>query len=251
MKFTRVAVRWLQAQIDSTYPLSYEHASCLHFVELANITLSDAELEFLQSSCTFLNPQYLQYLKSFSLRPDKHVHLTFHPNDGTGADDDIGSIELQTAGLWVDTILYEIPLLALISETYFKFCDKEWTYDSQLEKAQDKGRQLLKAGCIFSEFGSRRRRDYKTQEIVMKGLTQAAEEGEREGWPGKLSGTSNVHFAMRFGLAPVGTVAHEWFMGIAAITNNYEDANEIALDYWVGTFGQGVSGMLRFSIYWY
>lgn len=149
---------------------------------------------------------------------------------------------VHTQGLWVDTILYEIPLLALISEAYFKFCDRDWTYAGQVEKARRKGAQLLENGCIFSEFGSRRRRDYHTQDLVLQGLRQAQDDAAHSGWKGKLSGTSNVHFAMKHGLLPVGTVAHEWFMGVAAITNDYENANEIALRYWVATFGEGVSG---------
>ncbi len=141
----------------------------------------------------------------------------------------------------MDTILYEIPLLALTSEAYFKFVNKDWNYNAQEEKAFKKGMTLLDHGCMFSEFGSRRRRDYHTQELVLQGLCRAAEKGKNQGWRGKLTGTSNVHFAMKFGIPPVGTVAHEWFMGIAAITNDYERVNEIALRYWVGTFGEGVS----------
>lgn len=48
---------------------------------------------------------------------------------------------------------------------------------------------------------------------------------------------------MKHGIPPIGTVAHEWFMAVAAITNDYEHANEIALRYWVGTFGEGVLGI--------
>ena len=75
----------------------------------------------------------------------------------------------------------------------------------------------------------------------MKGLVQASKDAAAKGYPGKLSGTSNVHFAKKYGIAPIGTVAHEWFMGIAAITNDYKNANELGLKYWTGTFGRGVS----------
>jgi len=146
-------------------------------------------------------------------------------------------------GLWVETILYEIPLLALTSEAYFRFIDKDWTYDGQEENAYAKGMRLLEAGCVVSEFGTRRRRDYHTQALVFRGLVKAKKEGEKVGLPGQISGTSNVHLAMRFGIPPIGTVAHEWFMGVAAITGNYETATKTALSYWVGCFGEGVLGI--------
>ena len=109
-----------------------------------------------------------------------------------------------------------------------------------MEKAYQKGRTLLEGGCIVSEFGSRRRRDYHTQDLVLQGLRRAADEGQKADWPGKLTGSSNVHFAMKHDLLPIGTVAHEWFMGVAAITNDYENANQTALEYWTATFGEGV-----------
>jgi nicotinate phosphoribosyltransferase len=148
-------------------------------------------------------------------------------------------------GTWLETILYEIPLLALISEAFFKFCDKDWDHEGQEEKSYQKACALLRNGCLFSEFGTRRRRDYHTHEEVLKGLCRAREAGEREGWPGKWTGTSNVHFAMKYGTSPVGTVAHEWFMGIASITDDYENANETALRYWLGCFGEGVGSLIE------
>lgn len=101
--------------------------------------------------------------------------------------------------------------------------------------------RLLEAGCSFSEFGTRRRRDYRTHELVMQGLCRASEEHRRKTGASTFSGTSNVHFAHRHKMAPVGTVAHEWFMGIAAISDSYSYANQMGLRAWVETYGPGVS----------
>lgn len=223
MKFSRASVRWLQSQID----------------KLANVTMTAEELEYLRQKCTYLTEPYLEYLKNFKLHPSKQVQLSFVPTSDSGGDEDLGDIDVQIAGPWIETIPYEIPLLALISECYFRFMDTDWSYEGQFERAKEKGRHLLTGGCVFSEFGSRRRRDYHTQDVVLQGLKAASKEVST----GKFTGTSNVHFAMKHDLAPVGTVAHEWFMGIAAITDDYENANEDALRYWVATYGEGVLGI--------
>ena len=202
--------------------------------------MTSEELAFLTKNCPYLTPQYLTFLSAFHLKPSKQLKLSFSPTNDTGADDDVGDFRIDTEGLWLDTILYEIPLLALVSEAYFKFVERDWSHDGQEEKAYQKGVALLGGGCIFSEFGTRRRRDYHTHDLVVQGLCRAAGEAKAQGWSGKLSGTSNVHFAHKHGLVPIGTVAHEWFMGVAAITDDYENANEIALRYWTATFGEGV-----------
>lgn len=227
-KLSRKAFTWLEEQIR----------------KLGNISLSTEELQYLKTHCPYLTPSYLEFLKDFRLRPRDQVALTFHPvAEDTGAESDIGDIDIKISGNWADTILYEIPILALTSEAYFKHMDTDWEYDEQEQKAFDKGMRLLEAGCVFSEFGTRRRRDYHTQALVFRGLTKAAKEAEKRGLAGKLSGTSNVHLAMRFNIPPVGTVAHEWFMGIAAVVNDYSGATEEALRRWVGCFGRGVLGI--------
>jgi hypothetical protein len=75
-----------------------------------------------------------------------------------------------------------------------------------LERAFVKAEKLIRGGCVFSEFGSRRRRDYHTHDLVIQGLLAAS--NALDG-PGRLQGTSNVHFAMKYNLTPIGTVAHE------------------------------------------
>ncbi|TVY73199.1 Nicotinate phosphoribosyltransferase [Lachnellula suecica] len=226
-KLSRAAFRWLQTQIN----------------KLGNIALSNDELRFLQNTCTYLNKPYLDFLKEFRLNPREQIEASFTPENDTGSDDDIGEFCLTVKGLWVDTILYEIPLLALTSEAYFRYMDTDWTYDGQEDKAYAKGMRLLEAGCVVSEFGTRRRRDYHTQALVFRGLTRAKKEGEKTGLPGSISGTSNVHLAMRFGIPPIGTVAHEWFMGVAALSGDYKTATLKALSYWVDCFGEGVLGI--------
>ncbi|KAL2211504.1 polyketide synthase [Sarocladium strictum] len=221
-RLSRAAFVWLQEQIR----------------KLGNISLSTDEYRFLKQHCEYLTADYLEFLQDFQLRPREQVELTFTAiGVDTGSDNDIGDVDIKIKGAWVDTILYEIPLLALTSEAYFRFMDTDWNYDGQEEKAYEKGMQLLEAGCITSEFGTRRRRDYHTQALVFRGLVKASKAAAEKGLPGRLSGTSNVHLAMRFNIPPVGTVAHEWFMGIAAIVGDYKSATETALRHWVACFG--------------
>lgn len=206
--------------------------------------MSTEELQYLKTHCPYLTPAFLDFLRDFRLRPRDQVEIEFCPTGGdSGSESEVGDVKINIKGAWVETILYEIPILALTSEAYFKFMDTDWDYGDQEDRAFEKGMRLLEAGCVVSEFGTRRRRDYHTQALVFRGLTKASKEAEKRGIPGKLAGTSNVHLAMRFGIPPVGTVAHEWFMGIAAITGDYKVASEEALRRWVGCFGEGVLGI--------
>ena len=209
-------------------------------IELAHITLTPEEVSFLRDACPYFSDTYLHFLSEFRLDPSTQIKVTWTPVNNEDDAQELGAIHIDIRGLWVETILYEIPLLALTSEAYFRFCNNDWDHEGQEEKAYEKGMTLLEHGCNFSEFGTRRRRDYHTHELVMQGLLRAAGDGKAKSFPGKLTGTSNVHFAMKHGVPPVGTVAHEWFMGIAAATNDYEHANETGLRYWAGCFGEGV-----------
>ncbi|KAK9446649.1 Quinolinate phosphoribosyl transferase [Limtongia smithiae] len=215
-KLTAEAVAWIQAQINL----------------LGSLTFTLEELSYLRTTVHQLPERYIAYLETFHLNPSEQVIITFDPATS--------DFKLRIQGLWVETILYEIPVLALVSEAYFKFVDTDWDYTGQELRAEQKALQLLEFGCAFSEFGTRRRRSFHAQELVMRGLVGG--EVKYQSRPDArvsagLRGTSNVHFARVFGVPPVGTVAHEWMMGIAAVSQDYPSANGLAMQKWRETIG--------------
>ncbi|GEQ69432.1 hypothetical protein JCM33374_g3104 [Metschnikowia sp. JCM 33374] len=213
------AISWLKAQILS----------------LGELRFSPAEITYLRETLPMLPQAYLDSLVSFKLDPQSQVRYF---NDSDNFED----FELEVAGTWYETIPYEIHLLSLISEAYFKFVDTEWDYTGQDELAAEKTRLLLGNGCAFSEFGTRRRRSAKTQDIVVKAIVESAAELGPEKRRLFL-GTSNVALARKYGVLPIGTVAHEWFMGVASITQDYANANRAAMEYWLETFGPKNCGL--------
>ncbi|KAF7327548.1 Nicotinate phosphoribosyltransferase [Mycena kentingensis (nom. inval.)] len=193
--------------------------------KFGEIRLTDDEASWLKRTCPYFTPEYLAYLKAYRFNPAE-VDIKFIPvgdNDGGG-----GHIEIDIAGSWANTIFWEVPLMATLSEIYFKHVSTDWSYDGQKELAYAKGKALLEADCVFSEFGTRRRRSFQTQDIVVDQFVRATKEIKSKG---KLSGTSNVYLAYKYNIQPVGTIAHEWFMGVAAL-KGYEDANSTAMDLW-------------------
>ncbi|KAG9064584.1 nicotinate phosphoribosyltransferase [Linnemannia hyalina] len=179
-----------------------------------------------------------------------------HEQQTTTNKDDIVEITIQ--GEWAQVILYEVPILALVSEAYFRFGDQDWSYTGQFESARSKSERLVAAGASFAEFGTRRRRDYETQRIVMRGLIAGSasattkDDGEAVAMTaaeataagkGFLTGTSNLHFAHIMDLLPIGTMAHEWFMGTAAILSDASLANAEALSRWAQTYPHQALGI--------
>ncbi|GAA5850587.1 hypothetical protein JCM8547_001921 [Rhodosporidiobolus lusitaniae] len=208
---------------------------------LSTLTLTPSELSFLQSRCAYLPPSYLSYLSSYRFRPDEQVKLRFVPSGETDKDEEWGSFDLEIEGKWCETILYEVPVMSIISEAYFTHVDTKWDYVGQIENAYQKGLRLFESGCLLSEFGSRRRRTYLAHDLVMRGLLSASKEGASHSpspLPGKLVGTSNVHFAMKYDVNPIGTIAHEFMMGIAAV-EGYEGCNGRAMDQWEKVYPSG------------
>jgi nicotinate phosphoribosyltransferase len=128
------------------------------------------------------------FLESYRFKPEQ-VIITFIPME---EDPNKGQIAMEANGPWLEIILYEIPLMSLLSEIYFITVDKTWMHEDQEERAYRKGKRLLEVGCTFSEFGTRRRRSYKVQDNVVAGLIRADKEESSHTRGGRLFGTSNV-----------------------------------------------------------
>ncbi|KAF4614099.1 hypothetical protein D9613_007691 [Agrocybe pediades] len=225
-----------------------------HFTGL---TLTEAELQWLKDTCPYLGEEYLSYLASYRYKPEQ-VKIKYTP---VTEDNLKGTLEIEISGPWVETILWEVPLMACLSETYFQVADIDWNYDHQYgttislcaplypdgcrgtENAYEKAKILLENGCAFSEFGTRRRRSYEAHDIVLRGLHRASLDVPG---PGKLSGTSNVHLARQYHLVPIGTIAHEWFMGVATL-KGYENANLMALKLWEEVYGDGNAPLISLT----
>ncbi|ORX54999.1 nicotinate phosphoribosyltransferase [Hesseltinella vesiculosa] len=205
---------------------------------LGQLQLTPQEREFL-NKLPFLDDTYLDYLSAFQYKPDQHITSQFDPTTN--------DLQLEISGLWHETILYEVPLLALISEAYFKFVDRDWDHAGQREQALAKGKRLLEAGCQFSEFGTRRRRDFQTHDLVLGSLHQANKDYQLacqtagQSPVGALSGTSNVYLAMKYNVVPIGTVAHEFFMAMSAL-EGVAGANRRTLEIWHDVY-QGALGI--------
>ncbi|QLQ81484.1 hypothetical protein HG537_0F02450 [Torulaspora globosa] len=223
LHFNSDAIGWVRDQID----------------HLGELRFSSEEIEYLGKEIEYFPKAYLDYLKDFKLDPKRQIEFTTRAIEDSS---DRFDLEILVKGKWIDTILYEIPVLSLVSEAYFKYVDTDWTYEGQVEQAKAKALKLFENQITFSEFGTRRRRSLKTQDLVMQGIMNAVNENAKD-YTQYLLGTSNVFFAKKFGVKPIGTVAHEWFMAIAAITDDYPNANKNAMDFWIKTFGAEHAGL--------
>ncbi|KAI8098220.1 nicotinate phosphoribosyltransferase [Gilbertella persicaria] len=206
------SVKWLKKQVK----------------DLELLKLTESERDYL-SRLPYMTKEYVDYLFTFQYKPSEQVNIEY--------DESTGDLQLEVTGKWHETILYEVPLLALISEAYFRFTDRDWNYEGQVEQAAEKTRILLEHGCIFSEFGTRRRRDYKTHDLVMNAIHRTHQEYKKKceeaGVPtkGNVSGTSNVYLAMKYNVPAVGTCAHEFFMAVSAL-EDVQHANRETLHIW-------------------
>lgn len=187
---------------------------------MGTLTLTDDETAYLKS-IRYLSDDYVDALCRFCVNPNAVELRT-----------DDGALRLTVRGNWFETILWEVPLLAIVNEVYFR------RTNPATDAILDEGRRRLHAKCQrlrdagletfgLIEFGTRRRYGRTWQAEVVETLQREI--------PQFLLGTSNVHLARTLGLKPFGTMAHEWLQAGQALTA-LADSQRFMLETWMQEF---------------
>lgn len=212
---------------------------------MSQLALTNDEADWLLKTIPFLGRDFIEYLRNYRFDPKE---LSYELKDG--------ELCLEINGTWERTILWEVPLMALISEIFFKTCDTNWKmdWDEQRERLTEKlGLLCFKEfplgprGNIlsvpFADFGTRRRRSYGTQDYVISRCKL---------WS-NFVGSSNMHLAHKHGVKPLGTFAHEWVMGISAL-EGLSHANRCAMQIWSdvykGNMGTALTDTFGSNTFW-
>lgn len=196
---------------------------------LAELEVTADQLGFLER-IPFMKADFIRFLGLFRFNP-RYVH--------TAIED--GQLCVRLRGPWLHVILYEIPLLAIISEVRNRYRYREVLLEQASERLYQK-LDWLKAEASASElegfqvadFGTRRRFSYPVQEQMVRIM--------KRDFPGRFVGTSNVHLAREFDLKPIGTMAHEWLMAHQQLGPRLIDSQSAALDCWVREY-RGLLGI--------
>jgi len=199
------------------FPAGFDGLIKDRVARMAGLGLTRDERGWLEKTCPYFTKPYLDYLSSYRYDPDQ-VEISQQGH----------TLSVRVAGPWSRTILWEVPLMAVISETYFKVTAPDILSRQAIrERNQTKVKLMSDAGLTFVEFGTRRRFSSANHAHFLEDVLDLEHHG--------LAGTSNVHFARIYGLAPVGTLAHEWIMFHSALTD-YARANAAAMDAWLKVY---------------
>ncbi|SLM30242.1 Nicotinate phosphoribosyltransferase [Desulfamplus magnetovallimortis] len=227
-KFTmQQAVHMLYPRVDAEYifinrsgtpfPAGFAERLKAEIRNMPAFRLTSEEKHYLDKTCYFMTPVYIDFLQHYQYDPDE---VTIEQKNG--------ELDIIIKGPWYRTILWEVPLMAMISELYFVMTNAEILPHEKLKAINlNKATVLSKNKIRFADFGTRRRFSSASHMALIqdiKGVKNST-----------LIGTSNVNLAKYFNIKPIGTLAHEWFM-FHAVLNGYRMANRTAIDAWAQVF---------------
>ena len=208
VEFTDEMIEEINAQID----------------HLCTLTFTDEELDYL-GSLRFIKSDYIEFLRIW--RPLRRYVKCWK-------DEELG-MRIEVEGPIFSVMQFEIYLLEIVNEVYFRM---KYDYHVLVEAARQKLYSKVRSfqddfyDFKFAEFGCRRRLSREWQDYVVKELIETKH----------CVGTSNVYLAMKYGIKPIGTYAHEYvqmYQGIPGVQLAY--TNKMAMEEWFEEY-QGDNG---------
>ncbi|WP_368543407.1 nicotinate phosphoribosyltransferase [Enterobacter soli] len=185
---------------------------------MQHLALTDDEYQWL-SGLPFFKADYLDWLRDFRYNPQQ-VTVT----------NDNGKLNIRLEGPWREVIMWEVPLLAVISELAHRYRSPEVgvsqavaTLENKLVEFAQLTDNLDMSRFRLMDFGTRRRFSREVQQAIVQRLQQ-------ESW---FVGTSNYDLARRLDLTPMGTQAHEWFQAHQQISPDLATSQRAALAAWL------------------
>lgn len=188
---------------------------------LCSLSFQKDEIDYL-GKLRYFKSDYVDFLEDFKL---KRRYVEVKPSL-----EKPGSIDIIIKAPWVQGILFEVPILAIINEVYYADLNREELYvegrsrlAAKIEKIKNHpGNEKLS----FADFGTRRRFSKEWQYEVVKTLQKEL--------PKQFTGTSNVWLAKEFGLTPIGTMAHEYLQAFQVLGDqNIYHFQKAAFESWV------------------
>jgi len=185
---------------------------------LCSLRFTDDELGYLRS-LRFMKSDFVDLLGLFQL-DERFIHVAPRA-------DAPGEIDIAIKGPWLHTILFEVPVLAIVSEVYYR--------DRVPQPDFAEGRRRLAAKIALAnavgdpafhiaDYGTRRRFSREWHAEVIRTL--------KADMPVHFVGTSNVMLARDEGLIPLGTMAHEYLQACQAVGPRLVDSQRFAFDKW-------------------
>lgn len=202
--------------------------------QLCQLKFREDELEYL-GNLRFIKGDFIEFLGLFHL-PEKSIAVA--------EGEEEGEISIEVKGSWLHTILFEIPVLAIVNEVYFRNMHKDLDLTEGRRRLQDKINLVLGATDIpsfkFADYGTRRRFSKVWHAEVVKTLVEQL--------PKHFVGTSNVLLAKELKTTPLGTMAHEYLQACQALGPRLRDSQVFAFEKWAQEY-RGDLGIALSDVY--
>lgn len=189
------------------------------------------ELDYLRT-LRFMKSDFIDFLELFHLKRSSIVVKAVEDSDT--------DIDIRVRGPWLHTIMFEIPVLAIVNECYYRRFYPNMDFTEGRRRLKEKIESIKNINVGISEYGTRRRFSKLWQQEVIE--TMKNRMGKN------FTGTSNVYYAMTMGITPLGTMAHEYLQAAQALGPRLRDSQKFAFEMWAKEY-RGDLGIALSDVY--